>query len=156
MPERDQSITQPDFVRASDEDRERVITQLRDEAAAGRLDTDELAERTETALRARTQGELTQLTRDLPVSSGARRTSAPAPHRRHSSNLRRLLPLAALLIAIWALTGAGYFWPVWPILGVGISMLAPGGCGHRRATHGARGTRAGGAYREAPAPRGAA
>ena len=27
-----------------------------------------------------------------------------------------LLPIAALLVAIWALTGAGYFWPVWPLL----------------------------------------
>ncbi len=156
MPERGQSISQPDFVRASDEDRERVITQLRDEAAAGRLDTEELGARTEAALRARTHGELTELTRDLPVSSGSRRTSAPAPNRRRSSDLRRLLPLAALLIAIWALTGAGYFWPVWPILGVGISMLAPGGCGHRRGPRGARGVRAGGAYPDASTPRGVA
>jgi hypothetical protein len=25
------------------------------------------------------------------------------------------VPIAVLLIAIWALTGAGYFWPMWPI-----------------------------------------
>ena len=24
-----------------------------------------------------------------------------------------------LLIAIWAITGAGYFWPIWPIIGLG-------------------------------------
>jgi len=28
----------------------------------------------------------------------------------------------ALLVAIWALSGAGYFWPVWPILGWGVGM----------------------------------
>jgi|SRR5208337_64289 len=27
-----------------------------------------------------------------------------------------------LLIAIWAITGAGYFWPIWPILGWGIGI----------------------------------
>jgi 2TM domain len=27
-----------------------------------------------------------------------------------------------LLIVIWALTGAGYFWPIWPILGWGIAV----------------------------------
>lgn len=123
----------PASIRASDEDRERVVAQLRDEAAAGRLDIEELDARAEAALRARTHGELAQLTRDLPASSGVRPTTVPAPSRRVPSELRRLLPLAALLVAIWALTGAGYFWPIWPILGVGISMVAPGGCTRRRA-----------------------
>lgn len=27
-----------------------------------------------------------------------------------------------LLIAIWALTGAGTFWPIWPIVGWGAAM----------------------------------
>ena len=29
----------------------------------------------------------------------------------------------ALLVLIWAVTGAGYFWPVWPILGWGIAIV---------------------------------
>ena len=28
----------------------------------------------------------------------------------------------ALLIAIWAMTGAGFFWPIFPLLGWGIGM----------------------------------
>jgi hypothetical protein len=28
-----------------------------------------------------------------------------------------------LLVSIWVLTGAGYFWPVWPMLGWGIPMF---------------------------------
>ena len=28
----------------------------------------------------------------------------------------------ALLVLIWAMTGAGYFWPVWPMLGWGIAV----------------------------------
>ena len=31
-----------------------------------------------------------------------------------------------LLIAIWAASGGGYFWPVWPILGWGIAVAAHG------------------------------
>lgn len=29
----------------------------------------------------------------------------------------------ALLVVIWAATGAGYFWPIWPIAGWGIGLL---------------------------------
>ena len=44
----------------------------------------------------------------------------------------------ALLLAIWALTGAGYFWPVWPALGWGIGILmhaSEAGVGPRRLQH---------------------
>ena len=30
----------------------------------------------------------------------------------------------AALVAIWALTGAGYFWPAFPMLGWGIGLVA--------------------------------
>ena len=30
----------------------------------------------------------------------------------------------AFLVAIWAVTGAGFFWPVFPILGWGIGVVA--------------------------------
>jgi hypothetical protein len=29
-----------------------------------------------------------------------------------------------LLVLIWAVTGAAYFWPIWPILGWGIGVLS--------------------------------
>jgi hypothetical protein len=29
----------------------------------------------------------------------------------------------ALLVGVWALTGAGYFWPAWVIAGWGVGML---------------------------------
>jgi hypothetical protein len=29
----------------------------------------------------------------------------------------------ALLVAIWAMTGADYFWPMWPALGWGIALM---------------------------------
>jgi hypothetical protein len=30
----------------------------------------------------------------------------------------------AFLVAVWAVTWTGYFWPVWPMLGWGIGVIA--------------------------------
>ena len=49
-----------------------------------------------------------------------------APTRRAvDPELRTFLATSVLLVAIWALTGMGYFWPVWPILGWGLSVVGP-------------------------------
>ncbi|MEV8593611.1 DUF1707 domain-containing protein [Streptomyces sp. NPDC052012] len=53
-------------LRASDDDREAVVEQLRDAAAEGRIDLDELDARLEQALKSRTHAELAVLTADLP------------------------------------------------------------------------------------------
>ncbi|MER5311430.1 DUF1707 domain-containing protein [Streptomyces sp. NPDC002773] len=53
-------------IRASHDDREAVVDQLRDAAAEGRIDFDELDTRLEQALTSKTQGELAALTADLP------------------------------------------------------------------------------------------
>jgi Domain of unknown function (DUF1707) len=53
-------------LRASDADRDRVVAQLREHYAAGRLDAEEGPERIGQALDARTLGELAELTADLP------------------------------------------------------------------------------------------
>jgi hypothetical protein len=113
-------------MRASDEDRERVVWMLREHSAAGRLSTEELEERTAAALGARTHGELDGLTADLPKMRDPRRTEArrAAAQREFADHLRTYLTVMALLVAIWALTGMGYFWPVWPALGWGIGILS--------------------------------
>lgn len=36
------------------------------------------------------------------------------------------LAVNALLVVIWAATGTGYFWAIWPILGWGIGIIAHG------------------------------
>jgi Domain of unknown function (DUF1707) len=55
-------------LRASHDDRDRVVELLRVAAGDGRLSSDELDQRLELALTARTYGELTQLVSDLPMS----------------------------------------------------------------------------------------
>ncbi|MEU4167567.1 DUF1707 domain-containing protein [Streptomyces sp. NPDC026665] len=62
-------------LRASDADRERVAEQLRDALAEGRLDMEEFEERLEATYAARTYGELTPITRDLPGAASAPRVS---------------------------------------------------------------------------------
>jgi len=67
-----QSVTYrpaPRDLRASDSDRERVITLLGEAAADGRLTADEHADRVERAYRARTLGDLAGLTIDLAAPS---------------------------------------------------------------------------------------
>ena len=63
--------------RASYEDRDRVVETLRLAAADGRLSADELDQRIETALTARTYGELAALTKDLPDVAGPAAAAEP-------------------------------------------------------------------------------
>jgi Domain of unknown function (DUF1707) len=63
-------------VRASDEDRERVVAALKEHCAAGRLTLEELPGRVERAYAAATVADLSELTRDLPRA--ARPGGAPA------------------------------------------------------------------------------
>ena len=103
-------IPQPHDLLASDAERERVADALRTHAAAGRLDPEELDERLGLALAARTRADLVPLIADLPEPAAR----APRPPR-SVPRVAPVIPLAILLVAIWALTGADYFWPMWPI-----------------------------------------
>jgi hypothetical protein len=58
-------------LRASHADRDQVVELLREAAGDGRLSADELDERLERALTARTYAELASLTTDLPILPGA-------------------------------------------------------------------------------------
>ena len=105
--------------RASDAEREAVVSDLRAHAGEGRLGVEELDERIAAALTATTRADLAKLLADLP------RRSRPVTDRRDfQEHLRSYLMVMVLLVAIWALTGAGYFWPVWPMLGWGIGVVS--------------------------------
>jgi len=56
-------------MRASHEDRDIIVDQLRVAAGDGRIDGEELDQRIEAAMSARTYGELDKLTKDLPASA---------------------------------------------------------------------------------------
>ena len=108
-----------DDVRASDQEREEIVTELRGHAAEGRLTPDELEERIEAVYAAKTRREVVAVTKDLPRPRRPR-GDARADFREH---LRSYLSVMALLVVIWALTGAGYFWPIWPIVGWGFAVM---------------------------------
>ena len=85
----------PDQLRASHEDRDRIVELLRVAAGDGRLTAEELDERLEVALTARTYGDLTALLTDLPGVSGFA-VGAPVPEPKdvvriecHSSSATR-------------------------------------------------------------------
>jgi hypothetical protein len=83
---------QPGAMRASDADRDAVLAELGEHFQAGRLTLEEFDERSDVALRARTYGELADLTRDLPAPARAPARSAE-PRSRH---VGPRLPVAAI------------------------------------------------------------
>jgi len=133
-------------LRASDAERERTATLLRDHAAAGRLTPEELDERLDAAYTARTVGELEALARDLPAATGApgagRRRALDRPGAReralHAVGLVVLVNVACN--AIWLATGAdGSWWPKWVLLATVLrlafqlwALLGPGASGAAR------------------------
>lgn len=120
-------------VKASDADREIFASRLRDAHVAGQLTTDELDERLNVALGARTYGELEPLVRDLPPIAPASPQvmepppSTPPAHQRTrptsgSTAMRRAWGIwfgaVAINLVIWLLVSitageAIYFWPIW-------------------------------------------
>ena len=66
-------------LRASHEDRDRVVEVLRVSAGDGRLTAEELDQRLELALTARTYGELAELVSDLPAPVASAAATAPTP-----------------------------------------------------------------------------
>lgn len=87
-------------IRASDADRERVVATLQQHVGAGRLTLDEFSERSATAYRARTLGELDALTRDLPT------LDPQVPTTAHRSVVPVLVVLTVL--SVGALLAMGY------------------------------------------------
>ena len=64
-------------------------------------------------------------------------TPAGASHRAGAevrAHVRSYVLVMVMLVGIWAMTGMGYFWPIWPMMGWGIGVTshvlgAGNGCG---------------------------
>jgi Domain of unknown function (DUF1707) len=114
-------------IRASDAEREQLISELNDHMVAGRLGTDELEERTQAAYAARTTAELDALRKDLPPTP---RQVALYQKQRRAHLTRRMIQetgcLGAVFVvgtAIWLTDGAsGQFWPVWVLIVLVLSV----------------------------------
>ena len=66
-------------IRASQAERDLVVERLRSHAGEGRLEVDELEQRIEAALSARTQADLDAVEADLPRPAAPRRRRRPHP-----------------------------------------------------------------------------
>lgn len=115
-------------IRASDADRDRTASLLREHLAAGRLSPDEFSERLERAFAAKTIGEIDALLADLPgidlyrlpdaaLTRRPRQASEP-PHRgRRHSRWRAAwgvwFTVVLICFVVWGLSGGGYVWPMW-------------------------------------------
>ena len=129
-------------IRASDADRDRVASLLREHHAAGRLTAEEFHERMDRALEAKTLGELDELMTDLPAidlyqlpDASLRRgptrpgqSLLPADSGGHGTPAR-LTPgtvamgawavVTSAMVAIWAVAavvGGGTWFPWWALI----------------------------------------
>ena len=121
------SASMDDALRVSDDDRRRVIEQLRTHTADGRLSLDEFAGRVGEAWGSTTYGELRSVLRDLPGAA----TTAPQRPVHRSRPRPRAMPLP-LLVALLVVVGSvlmSHF--AWWLIPVGFWVF--GGCRGQRA-----------------------
>jgi len=137
-------------IRASDEDRDRTVSLLREHHAAGRLTAEEFNERIDKAYEAKPVGELDELLTDLPGIDLYRLPDAALPRYRAprpgagslvqaSGGLARQqgrfspawiaawgswLSVSLLCFVAWVVAGAsGFPWPVWVAGPLGAILL---------------------------------
>ena len=106
-------------LRTSDEEREQVATILRAAVAEGRLNLQEGDDRLAKAYEAVYRDELRPLTADLPNGGWDALSRTPEALAAARRGLRRhasvVALVAGLLVGAWVLSGAWFFWPIFPI-----------------------------------------
>lgn len=103
----------PDDLRVGDAERTRVTEALHDHFAQGRLTQDELEERLDATLAAKTVGDLRQVTHDLPPAAPSAPPTVPRPVYR-----RPRPPFFALFVAMFLIVAALTSGPWGPLVGV--------------------------------------
>jgi Domain of unknown function (DUF1707) len=137
-------------LRASDEDRDRTASLLREHHALGRLNAQEFGERLDGVFAAKTIGDLDGLLSDLPTIDLYRlpearltRQAQLRPVRgRGSAGWRAAwgswFTVTLICIVVWALSGFGYPWPLWvagpwgAVIAGGYVAFGPGRAGRRQ------------------------
>jgi len=121
-----------DHLRVGTVERDATARVLNKAFEEGRLTPDELDERLEACFSAKTRGDLTALTADLPVdpppppkpnTDVATRDVPEAPIRSKEQMLRDIWTpwagVSMIVTVIWLITaiggGGAYFWPIWVI-----------------------------------------
>jgi uncharacterized protein DUF1707/2TM domain-containing protein len=128
------NVAESPDIRASDSDRERAADALRRHFGEGRLTLEELEDRLSEVYATRTLGQLTSSQgpmRELPVLAPPPpvQTTGHPDHTRHLSkgfpeHLAAYIAVNVMLIFIWIAAGGGFFWPIFPIAGWGIGVVA--------------------------------
>ena len=120
-------------MRASDADREQVSELLRKHHTEGRLDSEEMQQRIDACLSAKTIGDLEALLDDLPRQQ-TREQAEPAyggpgfgrgfPFGFGRRRMLRLWPILIALLALSIVTGH-FFWLAIPLVFIGFRRFAP-------------------------------
>lgn len=135
----------PDEMRASDSDRDAVVSDLSENFQAGRLTATEFEQRTERALAARTWGELRDLLADLPAAPPAPQAPAAASSSDRPLPRGRFAPpvitavagigIAAAVLASVTHGGWGFIWLLLAVLFIARRLTcyprAPRRCGQK-------------------------
>jgi Domain of unknown function (DUF1707) len=90
-------------IRIGDAERDAAMAQLRDHFVAGRLTFDELTERIDLALTAKTQGHIDRLLADLPRPPRSARTVSPRPSADPDAGRYLVFALLLFALATWVL-----------------------------------------------------
>ena len=114
-------------VRTSDAEREQVAEILRAAVTEGRLDLEEGDQRLARAYAATYREELRPLTADLPGEGWEALARTPEALRAARRRLRRhgsfVTIAVGVLVGLWILSGAHFFWPFLPILFLTFGLL---------------------------------
>ncbi|KIH96602.1 hypothetical protein LP52_23820 [Streptomonospora alba] len=135
-------LTPRDELRASDADRDAVALRLSDALSDGRLDLAEYQSRLDSAMGARTVGELAPLTTDIPAPGSpgngpvdlahTGRENAPPSWRERTGKWNTWMGGAGVMITVWLVSSIAAgdlqgFWPAMP-LAIWALVIISGGC----------------------------
>ena len=128
-------------IRASDADRDRTASLLREHLSAGRLTPEEFNDRLDRAFAAKTVGEIDTLLSDLPgidlyrlpdaaLTRYPRQAKDTPPRRSGRGRAWRAawgawFTAVLICFVVWGLSGRGYVWPLW-VAGPWGAVLAGG------------------------------